>query len=79
MSFKVIAQMMDTASNFETRLVLLGNSLTQDKEPNNSSKTQGAPTPIDMEVVNVGALRNSLKEAWGYFFLRSRTSRPSET
>ena len=35
MSFKVIAQMMDTASNFETRLVLLGNSLTQDKSSKN--------------------------------------------
>jgi hypothetical protein len=62
MSSKVIAQMMDAASNFETRLVLLGNSLTQDK----SSKNQDAPTSIDMEVVNVGALRNSLGEVWGY-------------
>src|ERR1700678_4490464 len=31
MSFRVIAQMMDAASDFETRLVLLGKSLAQER------------------------------------------------
>lgn len=58
MSFKVIAQMMDTASNFETRLVLLGKRQLPDN--------QDGSTANDMEAVNVGTLRNSLGEVWGY-------------
>lgn len=61
MSFKVIAQMMDTASNFDTRLVLLGKSLVQHPADNEDGSKAS-----DMEVVNVGALRNSLGEVWGY-------------
>jgi hypothetical protein len=66
MSFKVIAQMMDAASNFETRLVLLGKSLAQDRGAKPPPDADNGSTPIDMEVVNVGALRNSLGEVWGY-------------
>ena len=66
MSFKVIAQLMDAASNFETRLVLLGKSLLQDREVQHLADNQVAATASDMDVVNVGALRNSLGEVWGY-------------
>ena len=58
MSFKVIAQMMDAASNFETRLVLLGKK--------NLADNQDGSAVGDKEVVTVGALRNSLGEVWGY-------------
>jgi hypothetical protein len=58
MSFKAIAQMMDAASNFETRLVLLGKRQLPDN--------QGGSTANDMEAVNIGTLRNSLGEVWGY-------------
>jgi hypothetical protein len=57
MSFKILAQMMDAASNFETRLVLF-----ERHAPDN----EGGSTPGDMEAVTVGALRNSLGEVWGY-------------
>jgi hypothetical protein len=66
MSFKVIAQMMDAASNFETRLVLLGKSLVQDRDVKHPADNQDAATASDMEVVNVETLRNSLGEVWGY-------------
>jgi hypothetical protein len=66
MSFKVIAQMMDAASNFETRLVLLGKSLVQDRDVKHLADNQNGPTASDMEVVNVETLRNSLGEVWGY-------------
>jgi hypothetical protein len=58
MSFKVIAQMLDAASNFETRLALLGKKQVTDN--------QEGSTATDMEVVNVATLRNSLGEVWGY-------------
>jgi hypothetical protein len=66
MSFKVIAQMMDAASNFETRLVLLGRSSLQDRNAKLPGDEQDGVTASDMEAVNVGALRNSLGEVWGY-------------
>ena len=66
MSFKVIAQLLDAASNFETRLVLLGKSLLQDREVQHLADNQDAATASDMDVVNVGTLRNSLGEVWGY-------------
>jgi hypothetical protein len=66
MSFKVIAQLMDAASNFETRLVLLGKSVVQDREMKHLADNQDAATASDMDVVNVGTLRNSLGEVWGY-------------
>jgi hypothetical protein len=66
MSFKGIAQMMDAASNFETRLVLLGKSLVQDRDVKHVADTQDGPTASDREVVNVETLRNSLGEVWGY-------------
>ena len=66
MSFKAIAQLMDAASNFETRLVLLGKSLLQDREVQHLADNQDAATASDMDVVNVGTLRNSLGEVWGY-------------
>ena len=37
MSFKVIARLLDAASNFETRLVLLGKSVVQDREAKHPS------------------------------------------
>ena len=66
MSFKAIAQLMDAASNFETRLVLLGKSLLQDREVQRLADNQDAATASGMDVVNVGTLRNSLGEVWGY-------------
>jgi hypothetical protein len=66
MSFKVIAQMMDAASNFETRLVLLGKSLVQDREVKHLADNQDGAAASDMEVLNIGTLRNSLGEVWGY-------------
>ena len=66
MSFKVIAQMMDAASNFETRLVLLGKSLVQDREVKHLADNQDGAAAGDMEVLNIGTLRNSLGEVWGY-------------
>jgi hypothetical protein len=66
MSFKVIAQMMDAASNFETRLVLLGKPLVQDRSVKHPADHEGGSTGSDMEVVNVETLRNSLGEVWGY-------------
>jgi hypothetical protein len=58
MSVKGIAQMMDAASNFESRLVLLGKKHVADNEEGLAAS--------DMEVINVAALRNSLGEVWGY-------------
>jgi hypothetical protein len=58
MSSKVIAQMMDAASNFETRLVLLGKK--------HLAGDEAGSTESDMEVINVATLRNSLGEVWGY-------------
>jgi hypothetical protein len=58
MSFKGIAQMLDSASNFESRLVLLGRKHVGDNEEGLAAS--------DMEVINVAALRNSLGEVWGY-------------
>lgn len=58
MSIKGIAQMMDSASNFESRLVLLGKKHLAEDE-------QGLAAS-DREVINVAALRNSLGEVWGY-------------
>jgi hypothetical protein len=58
MSFKVIAQTMDAASNFATRLTLLGKKQLTDN--------QDGSTASDMEVVNVATLRNALGEVWGY-------------
>jgi hypothetical protein len=66
MSFKVIAQLMDAASNFETRLVLLGKSLVQGREVQHQADNQDAATASDMDVINVATLRNSLGEVWGY-------------
>jgi hypothetical protein len=66
MSFKVIAQMMDAASNFETRLVLLGKPLVQDRSVKHPADHEDGSTASDMEVVNVETLRNSLGEVWGY-------------
>ena len=66
MSFKVIAQMMDAASNFETRLVLLGKPLVQDRSVKHAADHEDGSTASDMEVVNVETLRNSLGEVWGY-------------
>lgn len=66
MSFKVVAQMMDAASNFETRLVLLGRSLAEDGNAKPPADNQTGPTAREKEVVNIGALRNSLGEVWGY-------------
>jgi hypothetical protein len=66
MSFKVIAQLMDAASNFETRLALLGKSVVQDREVKHLADNQDAAAASDMEVVNIGTLRNSLGEVWGY-------------
>jgi hypothetical protein len=66
MSFKVIAQMMDAASNFETRLVLLGKSLVQERSLRHLAADEDGSAPGDMEEVNVGTLRNSLGEVWGY-------------
>jgi hypothetical protein len=66
MSFKVIAQLIDATTNFETRLVLLGKSVVQDREVKHLADNQDAATASDMEVVNVGTLRNSLGEVWGY-------------
>jgi hypothetical protein len=58
MSFKGIAQMMDAAGNFETRLVLLGK-----KHP--AGNDEGS-TASEMEEINVGTLRNALGEVTGY-------------
>ncbi len=66
MSFKVIAQMLDAASNFETRLVLLGKSLVQERDMKHLADNPGGSTASDMEVLNIGTLRNSLGEVWGY-------------
>jgi hypothetical protein len=66
MSFKVIAQMMDAASNFETRLVLLGKSLVQDRRVKHPADSEEGSTASDMEQINVATLRNSLGEVWGY-------------
>jgi hypothetical protein len=66
MSFKVIAQMMDAASNFETRLVLLGKPLVQARSVQPPAGNEVGSTASDTEVVNVETLRNSLGEVWGY-------------
>jgi hypothetical protein len=66
MSFKVIAQMMDAASNFETRLVLLGKSLVQERSMKHLAANEDGSAASDMEELNVGTLRNSLGEVWGY-------------
>jgi hypothetical protein len=66
MSFKVIAQLMDSASNFETRLVLLGKSLVQERSLKPLDDNEAGSTGSNMEEVNVGTLRNALGEVWGY-------------
>ena len=66
MSFKAVAQMMDAASNFETRLVLLGKPLVQERSVQHAPDHENGSTASDMEVVNVETLRNSLGEVWGY-------------
>jgi hypothetical protein len=66
MSFKVIAQMMDAAGNFQTRLVLLGKSLVQERSVKRLADNESAATASDMEEVNVATLRNALGEVWGY-------------
>ena len=58
MSFKGIAQMMDAASNFESRLVLLGKKHVADNEEGLAAS--------DMEEINLGTLRNALGEVTGY-------------
>jgi hypothetical protein len=66
MSFKVIAQSMDAASNFETRLALLGKSLLQESSVKHAPDPEGGSAASNMEQVNVGTLRNALGEVWGY-------------
>jgi hypothetical protein len=58
MSFKGIAQMMDAAGNFETRLVLLGKK--------HSAGNDVESTASEMEEITVGTLRNALGEVTGY-------------
>jgi hypothetical protein len=57
LSFKMIAQMIDEARAFETRLVLLGNHL---------AGNQAGSTASGTEEINVGTLRNALGEVSGY-------------
>ena len=78
MSFKVIAQMMDAASNFETRLVLLGKSLVQDREVKHLADNQDGAAASDMEVLNIGTLRTRSARC-GDIFWRRRTWPPSGT
>ena len=66
MSFRVIAQKMDAAANFQTRLVLLGKSLVQERIMKHLADNQDGSVASDMEEVNVGTLRNALAEVWGY-------------
>jgi hypothetical protein len=66
MPFKVIAQLMDAASNFETRLVLLGKSLVQERSMKHLAANADGSAASDMEELNLGTLRNSLGEVWGY-------------
>jgi hypothetical protein len=66
LSFKAIAQMIDAASNFETRLVLLRKSLVQEKSVKHLADNEQGSTASDMEEVNIGALRNALGEVSGY-------------
>jgi len=66
MNFKVIAQMMDAAGNFETRLALMGKSLVQERRVKRSADNENGSTAGDMEEVNVATLRNALGEVWGY-------------
>jgi hypothetical protein len=66
MSFKVVAQMMDAAGGFETRLVLLGKSLIQARGAKQPGDDQSGSAASDIEIVNVETLRNSLGEVWGY-------------
>lgn len=66
MSFKAIAQMMDAAGNFQTRLALLGKSLVQERSMKHSADNESGATAGDMEEVNVSTLRNALAEVWGY-------------
>jgi hypothetical protein len=65
MSFKAIAQMMDSASNFGTRLVLLGKSLTQERSVTHLAGNEDAGAG-NREEINVGTLRNALGEVWAY-------------
>jgi hypothetical protein len=57
LSFKTLAQMIDAATEFETRLVLLGK--------HSADREQGS-TASDMEEINVATLRNALGEVSGY-------------
>jgi hypothetical protein len=66
LSFKAIAQMMDAASNFETRLVLLGKSLVQERSVKHPADNDDGSTASEREEVNLGALHNALGEVWGY-------------
>jgi hypothetical protein len=56
LGFKALAQMIDAATEFETRLVLLG------KHAGN----EVGSTASEMEEINVGTLRNALGEVAGY-------------
>ncbi len=58
--------MMDAASNFETRLVLLGKSLVQERSVKHPADNEDGSTAGEREEVNVGALHNALGEVWGY-------------
>jgi hypothetical protein len=66
LSFKSIAQMTDAAGNFETRLVLLGKTLVQDRNLKHSAGNDEGSTGSEMEEINVGTLRNALGEVTGY-------------
>ena len=66
MSYKAIAKMMDAASEFETRLVLLGKSLVQENSAAQLADTEDGSRASNREEINVGTLRNSLAEVWGY-------------
>ena len=66
MSFKAIAQMMDSASTYATRLVLLKRSLIQERSTRHPADNEDASRASDNEEINVETLRNSLGEVWGY-------------
>jgi hypothetical protein len=66
MNFKVIAELMDSAGNFETRLALLGKSLVQERSAKRPADNEDRTTASNREEVNVATLRNALGEVWGY-------------
>jgi hypothetical protein len=57
LSFKIIARMIDAATEFETRLVLLGRRLAGNEEGSTAS---------EIEEINLSTLRNALGEVSGY-------------